>query len=72
MGIRTAPSLELPSVQQVKSFTEEVGCSGKWNGEALEDFVVRTTIRASESSSDAAAQARAKVMGRGPNAVSVE
>ena len=53
-GFIPTPSLELPSVQQVKSFTEEVGRSGKWNGEALEGFVVRTTVCASESSSDAA------------------
>ena len=43
-------------MQQVKSFTEEVARSGKWNGEALEGFVVRTTVRESESSSDAAGQ----------------
>ena len=43
-------------MQQVKSFTEEVGRSGKWNGEVLEGFVVRTTVRASKSSSEVAAQ----------------
>ena len=54
-GFIPTPSFELPSVQQVKSFTEEVGRSEKWNGEALEGFVVRTTVSASESSSDVAA-----------------
>lgn len=49
-GFIPTPSLELPSVQEVKSFTEEVGRSGKWNGEALEGFVVRTTVRSSSSS----------------------
>ena len=42
-------------MQQVKSFTEEVGRSGKWDGEVLEGFVVRTTVCAFKSSSDAAA-----------------
>ena len=35
-GFIPTPSLELPSVHQVKSFTEEVGRSGEWSGEALE------------------------------------
>ncbi|KAH9026103.1 hypothetical protein EDB84DRAFT_1563839 [Lactarius hengduanensis] len=42
-----APSLELPSLQYDKAFTDEIGHSGTWNGEALEDFAVRTvtTVR---------------------------
>jgi tRNA ligase len=38
-------SHELSSVTEVRAFTEEVGRTGKWNGEALEGFVVRTTVR---------------------------
>ncbi len=34
----------LSSIPQVKDFAEEIGRSGKWNGEALEGFVVRTTV----------------------------
>jgi tRNA ligase len=44
-GFIPTPSFELPSVQEVRTFTDEVGRSGKWNGEALEGFVVRTTVR---------------------------
>jgi tRNA ligase len=46
-GFIPTPSLELPSVQEVKAFTDEVGRSGTWNGEALEGFVVRTTVGSS-------------------------
>lgn len=31
-------------MQDVKTFTEEIGRSGTWNGEALEGFVVRSTV----------------------------
>lgn len=41
--IKTA-SIVLNSVKEVHEFTEEVGKTGKWNGEAVEGFVVRTTI----------------------------
>ncbi|KAH9011160.1 hypothetical protein EDB85DRAFT_2297281 [Lactarius pseudohatsudake] len=41
-GFIPAPSLELPSLQYDKAFTDEIGHSGTWNGEALEDFAVRT------------------------------
>ena len=47
-GFISTLSFELPSLQEVKAFTEEVGRSGKWNGEALEGFVVRTSVRSSE------------------------
>ena len=42
-------------MQDVKAFTDEIGRSGTWNGEALEGFVVRTTVSSSPSgpSSDA-------------------
>jgi tRNA ligase len=43
-GFIVTASYELPSVSEVKAFTEEIGRSGKWNGEALEGFVVRTTV----------------------------
>ena len=43
-GFIATASYELPSISKVKSFTEEIGRSGKWNGEALEGFVVRTTV----------------------------
>jgi len=34
----------LNSISDVKSFTDDIAKSGKWNGEALEGFVVRTHI----------------------------
>jgi tRNA ligase len=43
-GFIVTASFELPSISKVKAFTEEVGRSGKWNNEALEGFVVRTTV----------------------------
>lgn len=46
-GLIPTPSLELPSVQDVRAFTEKIGRGGTWNGEALEGFVVRTTVRSS-------------------------
>jgi len=48
-GFIATLSLELESAQGVKDFTDEVGRTGKWNGEALEGFVVRTTVRSSAS-----------------------
>ncbi|KAI0303896.1 RNA ligase-domain-containing protein [Russula brevipes] len=44
-GFIVTVSHELSSVTEVQAFTEEIGRSGKWNGEALEGFVVRTTVR---------------------------
>jgi len=35
----------LSSIPEVREFAEEIGRSGKWNGEALEGFVVRTAVR---------------------------
>ena len=32
-------------IPKVREFAEEIGCSGTWNGKALEGFVVCTTIR---------------------------
>jgi tRNA ligase len=43
-GFIVTPSHELRSIPAVKSFTDEISSSGKWNGEALEGFVVRTTV----------------------------
>jgi tRNA ligase len=43
-GFIVTASYELPSISKVKAFTEEIGRSGKWNGQALEGFVVRTTV----------------------------
>ncbi len=43
-GFIITASFELPSIAQVKAFTEEIDRSDKWNGEVLEGFVVRTTV----------------------------
>ncbi|KAH9961179.1 RNA ligase-domain-containing protein [Russula compacta] len=43
-GFIVTISHELPSISQVRAFTEEIGRTGKWNGEALEGFVVRTNV----------------------------
>ncbi|CAL1708437.1 unnamed protein product [Somion occarium] len=37
-------STEVKTIPEVKSFTEEIGRAGKWRGEALEGFVVRTHV----------------------------
>jgi tRNA ligase len=41
--IQTA-SMVLPSLAEVRSFTDACGESGSWNGEAVEGFVVRTHV----------------------------
>ena len=43
-GFIVTPSHELRSISAVKDFTEDISHSGKWNDEALEGFVVRTTV----------------------------
>jgi tRNA ligase len=43
-GFIKTPSIALNSIAEVKSFTQEVGETGKWNGEAVEGFVVRTHV----------------------------
>ncbi|KAH9830093.1 RNA ligase-domain-containing protein [Rhodofomes roseus] len=43
-GFIVTKSTVLHSIPEVKSFTEEIGRSGKWNGEPLEGFVVRTRV----------------------------
>ncbi|KAI0747221.1 RNA ligase-domain-containing protein [Daedaleopsis nitida] len=43
-GFIVTVSTVLHTIPEVKSFTEEVGRSGSWNGEALEGFVVRTHV----------------------------
>lgn len=45
-GFIPTASTVLNTIPEVKAFTEEIGRSGKWNGEALEGFVVRTHIGA--------------------------
>lgn len=37
-------STELKTIAEVKEFTERIGKEGKWNGQALEGFVVRTHV----------------------------
>ncbi|KIM27864.1 hypothetical protein M408DRAFT_329795 [Serendipita vermifera MAFF 305830] len=41
--IKTA-SIVLNTEREVREFSQEIGKIGKWNGEAVEGFVVRTTI----------------------------
>ncbi|VDB82985.1 unnamed protein product [Peniophora sp. CBMAI 1063] len=43
-GMIVTLSTSLNSVEEVRSFTDEVSKTGKWRGEALEGFVVRTTV----------------------------
>lgn len=45
-GFIKTPSTVLSSIAEVRAFTDEVGRTGKWNGEALEGFVVRTHVTA--------------------------
>ena len=43
-GFIVTPSTELQTISEVKVFTEEIGKTGKWRGQALEGFVVRTHV----------------------------
>jgi tRNA ligase len=43
-GFIKTPTVTLNSIPDVKSFTDDIAKTGKWNGEALEGFVVRTHI----------------------------
>lgn len=43
-GFIRTPAITLKSISEVKSFTDDIAKTGKWNGEALEGFVVRTHI----------------------------
>ncbi|KAI0646684.1 RNA ligase-domain-containing protein [Trametes meyenii] len=43
-GFIVTHSTVLKTIPEVRAFTEEVGRTGKWNGEALEGFVVRTHV----------------------------
>jgi tRNA ligase len=43
-GFITTKSITMKTVPEVKAFTEEIGKTGKWNGEAIEGFVVRTHV----------------------------
>jgi tRNA ligase len=56
-GFIVTMSHTLPSISKVKAFTEEIGRSGKWNGEALEGFVVRTTVSSPPTKGNANADA---------------
>jgi tRNA ligase len=46
--IQTA-SFSLPSIKEVREFTDKIAESGKWQGEPVEGFVVRTSIARSTS-----------------------
>ncbi|TFY82019.1 hypothetical protein EWM64_g1998 [Hericium alpestre] len=43
-GFIPTPFTVLNTIPEVKSFTEEISETGEWQGEALEGFVVRTTV----------------------------
>ncbi|KAG1739916.1 RNA ligase-domain-containing protein [Suillus paluster] len=43
-GFIKTPAITLNTLPEVKSFTDDIAKTGKWNGEALEGFVVRTHI----------------------------
>ena len=43
-GFIKTESITFDSIQDVREFCEEAGKTGKWNGIAIEGFVVRTTI----------------------------
>jgi tRNA ligase len=51
--IKTA-SLVLNTEREVREFSQDIGKTGKWNGDAVEGFVVRTTIgpRPAEAQND--------------------
>ncbi|KAI8971308.1 RNA ligase-domain-containing protein [Trametes punicea] len=56
-GFIVTPSTVLDTIPKVREFTEEVGRTGKWNGEALEGFVVRTRVTAPPTKGDKPASA---------------
>jgi tRNA ligase len=56
-GFIVTASYQLPSISKVKAFTEEIGRNGTWNGEALEGFVVRTTVGLPPTKGSASADA---------------
>lgn len=43
-GFIKTPTITMNSIPDVKSFTDDIAKTGKWNGEALEGFVVRTHV----------------------------
>ncbi|KAF7790591.1 hypothetical protein EIP86_001547 [Pleurotus ostreatoroseus] len=43
-GFIPTPYTELKTIPEVKEFTERIGKEGKWRGEPLEGFVVRTHV----------------------------
>ncbi|PCH44649.1 hypothetical protein WOLCODRAFT_139122 [Wolfiporia cocos MD-104 SS10] len=48
-GFIETRSTVLNSIADVRSFTEQIGRTGKWDGEALEGFVVRTHVGSTKS-----------------------
>lgn len=56
-GFIPTPSTVLKTIPEVKAFTDETGRTGKWNGEALEGFVVRTRVVAPPTKGDKPASA---------------
>ncbi|KAJ7183462.1 RNA ligase-domain-containing protein [Mycena filopes] len=49
-GFIKTESIELPTIADVRAFTDRVGKSGAWNGVPVEGFVVRTHVAAPPSS----------------------
>ncbi|OAX33523.1 hypothetical protein K503DRAFT_804308 [Rhizopogon vinicolor AM-OR11-026] len=43
-GFIKTPTITFDSIPDVKLFTDDIAKTGKWNGEALEGFVVRTHV----------------------------
>ncbi|KAG8733154.1 hypothetical protein FRC11_008359 [Ceratobasidium sp. 423] len=43
-GFITTEAITLNTIEEVKKFTDEIGKEGKWRGEAVEGFVVRTKV----------------------------
>ncbi|KAL0957939.1 hypothetical protein HGRIS_000120 [Hohenbuehelia grisea] len=66
--IRTR-SIVLNSIEEVRSFTAEVGKSGNWEGEAVEGFVVRSVVGESPPGEEQAQKARGGGKGKGKGTV---
>ncbi|KAI0674682.1 RNA ligase-domain-containing protein [Trametes maxima] len=56
-GFIVTHSTVLKTIPEVRAFTEEIGRTGKWNGEALEGFVVRTHVTQPPTKGDKPASA---------------
>ncbi|KAF9237729.1 RNA ligase-domain-containing protein [Melanogaster broomeanus] len=57
-GFLKTETITLSTISEVKEFTDEIAKTGKWKGEALEGFVVRTHIVAPNSDSKSALDKR--------------